>query len=75
MCNNQPALGGDDSEIDFDVPLSSGSLSWLHRRPLKPGTVAWLVAIRNGSAGQRQLDMRAEPAAAVRQSLCDSSRE
>ena len=48
--------------FEVEVPLTANNLSWLQRRPLKPGSVAWLVAMRQANSGQRQLAMQAEPA-------------
>ena len=72
-CTFQPMLCSNEGDVELVVPVNSGSLSWLRRRPLKPGSVAWLVAIRNENSGQRQLDTRAAPVLAVSQSPCDSS--
>ena len=67
----QSSWGVDVSDIEFDMPGNSGSSSWLARRPLKPGSVAWLVAIRNANSGQRQIDTLAAPAVADRRAPCD----
>ena len=51
------------SWLELEAPRTAINLSWLQRRPLKPGSVAWLVAMRQATSGQRQLDMQAVPAA------------
>ena len=51
------------SWLELEAPRTVINLSWLQRRPLKPGSVAWLVAMRQANSGQRQLDMQAVPAA------------
>ena len=49
--------------FEVEVPLAANNLSWLKRRPLKLGSVACLVAMRQANSGQRHLDTQAEPAA------------
>ena len=74
-CSRRIQQNADENDMDFVVPPSPCSLSWLHSRPLKPGSVAWLVAIRNAASGERRLDMQAQPASADSRSPCEPSSE
>ena len=47
--------------FEVETPQGCNNMSWLQRRPLKPGSVAWLVAIRRANAGQRESNEQAVP--------------
>ena len=71
-CPSHSQDGAIGLDLGVNRPPNSGSLSWLRCRPLKPGSVAWLVAIRDASSGQRALDMQAAPVSTERRSPCDT---
>ena len=57
--NATPASPSEKSSFEVEAPQRTNGMSWLQCRPLKPGSVAWLVAIRRANVGQRDFDTQA----------------